>query len=383
MDKMTTEKVAIVGGGPGGLTLARLLQRNGVKVRVYERDISPAARVQGATLNLNEESGLEAIRKAGLMDAFRAAYRPGAEKLIIADQDANVLLNDLGGDSLQEERPEIDRGPLRKLLLDSLLPDTVVWNSQFVSLNHSGGPCTIGFQNGASERADIVVAADGANSKLRPYLTPIKPFYSGVTVVEGSVYDAALAVPRLHEMLDGGKICVLGEEKSLFIVAKGDGSIAFYTGHKTEEGWARASGIDFANNQQVMGWIAQDFGGWNELWRELFQQATDFVPRPQYCAPLDQAWEALPNLTMIGDAAHVMPPYAGEGVNMAMLDALELTECLLSADYSDTRSAIAAYETQMRCRTAAVAEETLRFTDIFHSPNAIGQMVDFFKSHLQ
>ncbi|MES1250133.1 MAG: FAD-dependent monooxygenase, partial [Chitinophaga rupis] len=78
MSTVKDKKIAIVGGGPGGLTLARLLQRKGVEVKVYERDLNKDARMQGATLDLHEESGLAALQEAGLMEAFRANYRPGA-----------------------------------------------------------------------------------------------------------------------------------------------------------------------------------------------------------------------------------------------------------------------------------------------------------------
>ena len=377
---LANKRVAIVGGGPGGLTLARLLQMNGVDVRVYERDAHRSARVQGATLNLNEESGLRAVQAAGLMDAFRAAYRPGAEKMIFMDRQGEVLFEEAGGENLRQERPEIDRGPLRELLLDSLQADTVTWDRQFASLQLIDGATKIEFKNDQSALADLVVAADGANSKLRAYVTSRQPVYAGVTVVEGTVHDAAAAIPRLHQLLDGGKICALGDEKSLVVVAKGDGSVSFYTGHKTEESWSRASGIDFAETAQILAWFEREFLGWHEMWTELVAQASAFVPRPQYCAPLDQNWEALPNLTLIGDAAHVMPPYAGEGVNMAMLDALELAECLLDETFVDPRSAIAAYEAKMRVRTSAAAEVTMEFTRIFHSSEAIPRLLQFFKA---
>ena len=92
--------------------------------------------------------------------------------------------------------------------------------------------------------------------------------------------------------------------------------------------------------------------------------------------PLDQNWEALPNLTMLGDAAHLMPPYAGEGVNMAMLDALELSDCLTNSDAADIRSAIAVYEENMRSRAAEVTEITLVSTAALHAQDAVSYMIN-------
>jgi 2-polyprenyl-6-methoxyphenol hydroxylase-like FAD-dependent oxidoreductase len=97
--------------------------------------------------------------------------------------------------------------------------------------------------------------------------------------------------------------------------------------------------------------------------------------------PLDQTWEPLPNLTMLGDAAHVMPPFAGEGVNMAMLDALELTECLTSGKYNTTLEAIAAFESNMRSRAALIAQESLDNGERMHSANSLDTMLGFFGGH--
>lgn len=74
--------------------------------------------------------------------------------------------------------------------------------------------------------------------------------------------------------------------------------------------------------------------------------------------PLNQTWEALPNVTILGDAAHLMPPFAGEGVNMAMLDALELSERLTTNQHNSIQDAIF-YETNMRKRASRMAEESL------------------------
>ena len=210
---MNHHTVAIVGAGPGGLMLARLLQMKGVSVVVYERDSSVASRNQGATLDLHYDSGLKAIESAGLMAAFRQSYRPGADRTTMVDQHGTVFLEDLGGGS-GPERPEIDRGPLRDLLLESLQPGTVVWDMQFSTLNRHAEGVRLHFANGKIATADIVVAADGANSKVRRHLTDINPIYSGITIVEGSVSDAAVKVPdNSKSTRQGQDLCPRGAKK--------------------------------------------------------------------------------------------------------------------------------------------------------------------------
>jgi len=374
------KQIAIIGAGPGGLTLARLLQMHGAKVKVFERDINQFAPAQGTTLNLNEGSGLSALRAAGLMDAFELVYRPGAEKMLFVDAQAAVIIDEL--DSESNDRPEIDRGPLRNLLLASLADETVVWDARFSSLQRIEESIEIAFENGEKFTADLLIAADGANSKIRPYITSLAPEYSGVTALEGSVADVASTIPELYELLDGGKVCVLDDEKTLFIALKGNGSVSFYTGHKSDQHWYRQCGIDFADRDQVFAWFKKEFKGWSDIWAELFRHAAlPFMPRPQFCAPVDQSWPSLSNLTMLGDAAHVMPPYAGEGVNMAMQDALVLASQLLNPDMPDMRAAITSYENEMRERNAQTATQTLKFTRVFHSYDAVPFFREFFSGN--
>lgn len=376
MNKLIKDKeIAIVGGGPGGLTLARLLQMNGVEVKVYERDANRDSRAQGATLDLHEESGLAALREADLMNEFIANYRPGADKVRIVDKMGHIVMEDSATDAVARNRPEIDRGPLQNILLDSLKPGTVVWNSQFVSMSQQNDTWKLEFKNGSAAFADIVIAADGANSKIRPYITGIKPFWVGYTAIEGAVYNSAIACPTMHRLLNGGKIFAMGDDKTLIVSSKGDGSLIFYPGFKSTENWARESGIDFNDKSQVLNWFKTEFTGWDTIWYELFENAsTGFIPRQQYCMPSDQTWNALPNLTIIGDAAHLMPPYAGEGVNMAMLDALELSRCLIGDNFEALQAAIGAFENQMRTRAAEAAEQSLGSIKLLHSPDAIGFM---------
>ncbi|MEO5892426.1 MAG: NAD(P)/FAD-dependent oxidoreductase [Ferruginibacter sp.] len=379
MNAIKNKRIAIVGGGPGGLTLARLLQMKGAVVNVFERDLNRDVRVQGATLDLHEESGLKALEHAGLMDAFRANFRPGAGKLRIIDKDGTIRLDFHEFDSYEESRPEIDRGPLRNILLDSLLPGTVVWDSNFAFMTKPGEGWELAFKNGAFAHADLVIAADGGNSKIRPLITSVQPVYAGVTAIEGIVYNSAKGSPAIHELLKGGKIFAFGDEKSLMVSSKGDGSFAFYTGFKTDEHWAVNSGINFNNREQVVSFFENEFAGWDERWFGMFENASShFIPRPQYYISLEQAWTALPDLTMLGDAAHLMPPYAGEGVNVAMLDALELSLCLTGNEFTDTQSAIASYEKQMRKRAAEALAMTLESTAMLHSANAITNLIEMF-----
>jgi 2-polyprenyl-6-methoxyphenol hydroxylase-like FAD-dependent oxidoreductase len=376
---ISDKKIAILGGGPGGLTLARLLQMNGADVKVYERDAHKDVRVQGATLDLHDESGLKALREAGLIDAFYDNYRPGADKLYVTDKNAVIVHNEDEDREDATSRPEIDRGPLRKILLDSLAPETVVWDSNFSSMEKIGEQWKITFKNTTSAMADIVIGADGANSKVRPFLTPIQPIYSGVTMVEGKVYDSETNAPQIHKLLNGGKIFALGDKKTLIISSKGDGSLVFYTGKKEEENWTRNSRINFSNKDEVRAWFEKEFSGWDAIWLELFEKCdTNFIPRPQYYMPLDQTWDAQSDLTLLGDAAHLMPPYAGEGVNMAMLDALELSQCLTSGTFPDVHSAIEEYETTMRLRASQTTQMTLEQTDSLHSANAMENLINMF-----
>lgn len=384
---LKNKQIAIVGGGPAGLTLARLLQQEGLQVKLYERDINKDARVQGSPLDMHEGSGLAALQKAGLMEAFKKNFSPGADRKLITDERATILFSD--HETKQKEnfdnpyfRPEIDRGPLRRILLESLQKGTVIWGSHFVSMERQNDGWLLHFKDGTAAYADLVIAADGANSKVRPYLTDNKPFYSGITMLEGSVHNIKNAAPRIAALLRGGKIMAFGKEKCLLMGSKGQCDLGFYASMKVDEGWAADNGLDYSDKAQMLKWFKEEYAGWSSIWCELFESAeTPFIPRPIYCMPLNQNWETVPNLTLIGDAAHAMPPFAGEGANMAMLDALELSECLTSDKFNTLQHAIASYEVNMRKRGAIAAQKSLDNGALMHSRDALSNMLSFFSKH--
>jgi len=380
------KKIAIIGAGPGGLTLANLLHKEGMEVQVYERDLDQYARVQGSPLDLHEESGLKALQKAGLIDEFKANYLPGADKMQILNAQAQVFYTDHAKKTIDNFgdpnfRPEIDRGVLRKILLEALPSNLVVWNSHFITMEPQGDGWQLHFNDGTTTYADLVVAADGARSKIRSYLTDSKAEYSGITMLEGTIYDAKTKAPRIDKLLKGGKIMAFGDNKNILMGQKANNEIGFYASLRLDENWFAITNLDYRSNTQMLAWFRQQYPEWDAIWEELFESADSFIPRPIYCVPVNQKWQTKANITLLGDAAHVMPPFAGEGVNMAMQDALELSECLTSAAFHSLQDAIAGYETKMLQRTASIAQESLDNGEKMHAVDALDNMLHFFNSH--
>ena len=358
--------------------LARLLQIQSVEVAVYEREWDRHARIQGSALDLHTESGLAALKAAGLMEGFWARVRHDLDRLRIADPCAVILYDFVRGKGSGVERPEIERGPLRELLLDSLHPDTVRWNKKLEGAALQGGQVHLKFEDGETVVADLAIGADGANSRLRSLVTPIRPEYAGVTLVEGLVPSAETAVPQIWHMLEGSALFALGNEQTLAIATKSDGSLLFYAGLKAPSHQIQKLLTQAKSSDERVAWFRTFFPQWDPIWDPLFMHAQQLVWRPQQVCPPTQRWDARAEVTLLGDAAHVMPPYAGEGVNMAMLDALVLSRHL--AQHSDRKDAIAAYEQEMFERMAHVASMTMANTERFYSPDAAAQIVSMFRS---
>jgi len=376
------KKIAIVGGGMGGLTLARLLQMQNVNVKVYERDVNREVRVQGTPLDLHEDSGLEAIKRAGLLEEFYKKHRPMASRMKVLDKTFSVKFSDHDKEqSTSEIRPEIDRAPLRDILLDCLKPDTIVWNSHFVSMEKEKNGWILHFKNGTNVYADLVIAADGANSRVRSYLTTEKPVYAGVTLIEGTIYNAEKNAPKLFEFAKGGKVMAFSNEQMLTYGTKGDGTLMFIASSRMPENWITESSIDFKNKDQVFEWFKKIYAGWSDQWDELFtSDEAYFIPRPQYYFLLNQTWETQENLTMLGDAAHRMPPFAGKGANLAMQDAFELAECLTNERNSDIKTVLSHFEKQMQQRAAEATKETLENMEKLHSKIALESLLQMFST---
>jgi len=215
----------------------------------------------------------------------------------------------------------------------------------------------------------MVIGSDGYRSKIRPYVTDIKALYSGATIIQGEIEHPEKECPEIYELVDKANFIAMGVGKTIAAQPRGDGGLTFYAASLYPENWVATSGIDFNNSEEAYAYLVNYYEGWNPIFFTLFKACTQFVPRPLDYFPLDQNWDAKSNITLIGDAAHLMPP-SGEGVNTAMLDAFDLSACLTGNEFKDMQAAIAAYEERMRKRAILLGQEALEGIKDFASPSA-------------
>ena len=170
-------RISIVGAGPGGLTCARILQRKGLRVTVHDLAPSASARNQGGTLDLHADDGQIALREAGLLEQFFELARPEGQEMRQMDRTGAITSHHIPAPG-ELFKPEIDRGQLRDLLLQSLEPGTVHWGQTLSTISGpAGGPRRLHFADGTTTDADLVIGADGAWSRVRRAVSAGRAMY--------------------------------------------------------------------------------------------------------------------------------------------------------------------------------------------------------------
>ncbi|MFJ3231049.1 FAD-dependent oxidoreductase [Streptomyces sp. NPDC086787] len=378
----SSPRIAIVGAGPGGLVCARVLQQHGIPVSVHDLDASRTARDQGGTLDMHPESGQQALRAAGLWEQFLELARPEGQQMRLAGRDGRILFDATPPEAGTDEgSPEIDRGRLRDLLLDSLAPGTVRWSHRLTRAEPlGGGTHRLHFSGGDTADVDLVVGADGAWSRVRRLLSEAVPVYTGVTFVETGLDDADHRHPALAALAGEGTMMALDDNQGFVAQRNGGGHIRVYVGMRTDEDWHQRRGVDLADADAVRDALLKAFTGWSDdLLGFITETDTGYVNRPLYALPVPHTWEHTPGVTLLGDAAHVMSPFSGMGANLAMLDGADLARALAAGPTLD--DAVTAYESVLLPRSAEAAEGAAEGIDGAFAPDGAEQALAHMTRH--
>ncbi|MEV6738443.1 NAD(P)/FAD-dependent oxidoreductase [Streptomyces sp. NPDC051104] len=364
------QRIAVVGGGPGGLTFARVLHRHGHPVAVLERDPAPDARPPGGTLDLREGLGQLALDKAGLLAEFQALSRPEGQAMRILDTDGTVL-RDWRPHPDDRANPEIDRGQLRDLLLGPL---DVQWGRSVMQV----APGTrdgvlVHFADGRQETFDLVVGADGAWSRTRSAVSSVTPHYTGVTTVETSLDDVDTRYPDLARLIGDGSVAVYGVNRSLVARRNSGGHVKVYAQFRAPLDWH--TNLDLADVEAMRSGLLALFDSWAAPVLDLLRHGPAFVHRPLYVLPVSHTWTHVSGVTLLGDAAHLMPPL-GAGANLAMLEGAELAESIATG-HGDLDEAVRAFEEQMWARAGRWAKITTAGLERLVSPDPVEALALF------
>jgi 2-polyprenyl-6-methoxyphenol hydroxylase-like FAD-dependent oxidoreductase len=338
-------RIAIIGGGPAGLTAGALLHKHGIPFKIFELRQKPAIQelVPTGMLDLHEESGLAAIKKCDLFDDFMPLTGDCTPEMRISDKDGNILF--MHG-SHEGDRPEISRHALNQLLISKLPAESIKWGHRLVSATSStrSGHTEIelDFETHRKQIFDLVIGADGAWSKIRNLLTDVKPQYSGKQHITLTVRRITEKYPHIVEFVGPGLFFALGNRHGVAVQRGSQNSARMYISITTpDEHFATTSGLGSESASFTKNKLLSDnalLGQWGSKIKELVAVAcdedskdnpgTNVDVRPLCGLPIGHVWEHRPGTTLIGDAAHLMPP-SGEGVNIAMWDAVLLTQAII------------------------------------------------------
>ncbi|MFI6323193.1 FAD-dependent monooxygenase [Nonomuraea sp. NPDC050556] len=386
--------IAVIGGGIGGLCLAQGLRKAGVDVTVFERDRTPTDRLQGYRIHI-DPNGAEALRDClppELWEAFTATAGASNHDFGFITEKMKKLLV-LKAPKENFDHYSASRITLRQVLLSGL-DDVVRYGKTYERYERDDdGTVTLHFADGTTATADVVVAADGGNSRVRKqYLPHAQRVDTGIITIAGKFplddTTRRMISPRL---VDGPNSVIpprsvgffsaphlATESVGGFGVTEQEGALMDNSGGYIL--WALGAatnlfpaGIAGLTGKELKDAAAALTEGWHPDLRKLVtmtdQDTVSLLPI-RTSVPID-AWQAS-NITLLGDAIHSMTPMRGIGANTALRDARLLCRALTGG--GDVVEAIAAYEEQMRGYGFAAVNDSLKAAEQFVDGNAVARM---------
>lgn len=373
-------RVAIIGGGIGGLTLAVALQRlaPAVKFDVYERDADEGARDQGFAISLRGDMGFQALRELGVPAEQRRALASPTRAFAFVTGGGWCLMDLKGGDAADEEDKyyvgRVDRPKLKQLLLGQIDPARVHWNKHAVSFDDLNSPeassATVTFADGTKVEADVVVGCDGTRSKLRRLMLGDDTRMHNVTLLNGRVADgAAFATPRLS---NDNTLFVIDNGASMFLSFNDTGEVAWSLGIAAKPGDLTGLSSDELHAlalKTTQGWTVQPVQALLRATPPAGIKVRELVDRAFPTSGVRGRY------ALLGDAAHPMTPYRGLGANTAMLDAVQLAKRLGAAGDVDVAEALRQYDVEMLQRSKAAVDQSRSACQSFHAKGVVRVLV--------
>ena len=336
-------RVAIVGGGIGGMFAAKALLERGIDVVVYEQasqigEIGAGVQLTPNSLKLLERVGLlPEITRLGVPEAEASSYYRMDGTLV-----APVVTTDSSG---QYGVYGIHRADLLSVLAEALPVGIIRVGHSCVALEQDESGARLTFANGDTGEADIVIGADGIHSVLQGYVSePSKPVDSGMVA-----YRGLIPAEKLQSWPTDTFQLWMGDRKHFLVFPVRGGTLINYVGfvpsdEHAEESWS-------ALGDPAV--LASEFAGWDPRIEELLTKVETTFWWGLYDREPLTVWTKN-RLTLLGDAAHPMLPHLGQGANQSIEDGAALALLLTGADRESAPQALAAYEELRRERTTAV-----------------------------
>jgi len=328
-------KVIIVGAGVSGLTLAAALAQLAPQhdVELYERDASAAGRRKSYAIGLKGETGLAVLERLGLRDEVLAGGAQQVTNFVITDQQG--ALPSGNDDSRQTYR--VQRDHLQSVLAEALPDDSVRYGFQALGFETMDNRIRVIFTGGRHTQGDVVVGCDGVGSALRRQLIDDAPQFLGLSAITG---DAALASE--DPLLSGGYFMTLGDHGDSFFCYRQPGGVHFSYTSAVEP-----SALESMSQADLLHRVREATADWHPLIGSITAAADPESIKPRGYYDRDPSKKIRDgNVWLLGDAAHPMSPFQGQGGNTAMIDALALAELLgsgyLPADADRVAGGIAA-----------------------------------------